>query len=377
MTFILIVDDNPDDREFIQRELTRSAELAPDCAEAADETSCLQALAQGQRRPDCIVLDYSLPGRDGLAVLRRILEEDPLACVVMVTGQGNEKIATEAMQLGAQDYLVKNAYEPASIVKTVINAIQRSEMARRIAHQQEALATFAHVLAHDLKAPLRHIDSLGEEALEEAEDGNTEGMLEALRDQRGVVSRARALISTLETYALLGGEVPRDVVGLAEIARDARSNLEDYLKDRNATVEIGALPDARVNAAQMTQVMQNLIQNGIKYNEAAAPQIRVSSQDAGDGAVLIVIEDNGIGIPDDKIDLIFEPLKRLWTYEEYDGHGLGLSICKRMIEANRGSIWCQSTPGQGSQFFLKLPRADAEAADDQDSPSEKVKAAAQ
>ncbi len=192
-------------------------------------------------------------------------------------------------------------------------------------------------------------------AIEGFDKGNEAETKELISTQASVARRALALVSTLETYSLLDGEVTFAPTDLAEVATDAHANLASYVSDRQGKIVIGKLPKVFGHAPQLVQLFQNLIQNGLKYNKSKAPRVSLRTEVVSDRAVVIVVKDNGIGIPDDSLEQIFSPLKRLWSQSEYEGTGLGLAICRRIVERHGGAIWCTSSSGDGSQFHIRFP----------------------
>jgi len=136
----------------------------------------------------------------------------------------------------------------------------------------------------------------------------------------------------------------------------ARRNLQKSIEESGATVSVGALPTVHADATQLTQLFQNLIGNALKYRNDRAPQIRVDAR-ADDEAWLFSVQDNGIGIESQYFERIFQMFQRLHTREEFSGTGIGLAICRRIVERHGGRIWVESEPGRGSTFHFAIPRA--------------------
>ena len=132
------------------------------------------------------------------------------------------------------------------------------------------------------------------------------------------------------------------------------SSLELYVKENKATVSHGPLPKVMTDSTQLAQVFQNLIINGIKFHSEEAPQIRISAEKKASEWVFSV-QDNGIGIDPQYSERIFEVFKRLHSKEEYPGTGIGLAVCKKIVERHGGRIWVESELGKGSTFYFTLP----------------------
>ena len=351
---VLLVEDNDDDREYIANMI----------GEAIDEGQ-VHAVATGEEALaifdvadlDCVILDHRLETEDGLTILHEMKSRVPSCPVIMLTGQGNEEIAAKSIKVGAADYLIKQHLNESFLRTTIESAISRAVLESKVAEQEAQRRQFLEILVHDLRAPLRNVRWLGEMAIEEAKAGDLGEMTELLVSQEDVARRANDLISTLETYALLDGEVRFTHVSLRAVAEAAKDNIATVVADRNAVVEIADLPATIGHAPQLIQLFQNLVQNGLKYNESDEPKILIETKGESDGHVVIVVSDNGIGIAERHLETIFAPLKRLWSVNKYEGTGLGLAICQKIVERHNGTIWCTSTEDQGSQFHVRLPKA--------------------
>src|SRR5215813_4651459 len=154
---VLVVDDSEDDRELCRRALSRISETRYNVDEVDDGDRAIARISRAT--PDCILIDYSLPGRNGVEVLKQIRATHPFVPILMLTGQGSETIAVSAMQQGAQNYICKNAIESERIHLAIQVAIAHCEMQRRLYEQRLSLEIFTRALAHDLKEPVRTIRS--------------------------------------------------------------------------------------------------------------------------------------------------------------------------------------------------------------------------
>lgn len=135
----------------------------------------------------------------------------------------------------------------------------------------------------------------------------------------------------------------------------ACSNLQSAIEESRAMVTIGALPTAAADETQLTQLFQNLIGNALKYRRERRPEIRIEARAMAD-AWQYSVQDNGIGIEPQYFERIFQMFQRLHTREEYPGTGIGLTLCRRIVERHGGRIWVESRPGEGSTFFFTIPR---------------------
>ena len=238
-------------------------------------------------------------------------------------------------------------------------AAQRRELQRSNA----ALNEFAFVASHDLQEPLRKILSFGERLGTSAGpvlDGNARQYLERML---GAAARMRALISDLLAYSQVAtSDEPFAAADLAAIAREVVADLETSISEAGGRVEVGAFPVIEADALQMRRLLQNLLGNALKFRRKDSPPVvRLGASSAGDGICTITVSDNGIGFKEEHGEKIFRMFERLHARAQYDGSGMGLAICRKIVERHGGSIAATSTTGQGATFIVTLPVTQAAA----------------
>lgn len=350
---ILIIDDSRDDWELYRRSLTKGAEVTYKIFEAGDGEEGLENLIK--YNPDCILLDYSLPGRNGIEVLKRIRTKSPHVAVVIMTGQGNENVAVSAIKEGAQDYIAKSSITPDTLQRTVRVAIEYCAMQRRIRDQQTSLEIFSRALAHDLKEPVTTIRSFLD-LLMTHETFSQRGQSH-VQYVKNAADRMAALIDTVYFYTRLDGnpqEIAKSPCDMNEIFKDTKDNLASLIEGRKAIITGGeGMPTVFANRVQLTQVLQNLLANAIHYCETD-PIINVQVVEEKD-TWKISVADNGPGINAELRSKIFEPFKRL-SRTKGKGLGLGLAICKKIIESHGGRIWHEFGAITGTTFHFSLPK---------------------
>lgn len=356
---ILIADDDEGDRRLMKRVLTQ-AKFDAECIEASsiDETLDIS----GRQSIDCAIVDYCMPGRDGLHGLTALHQRFPTMPIIMVTGQGDESIATEAMKRGALDYISKSHITARSIRRCVDGALQKGALLRKVAEQRKDLELFASVLAHDLSAPIASMQLFASAIVEDLEgvSGVPGVVLEHCGEVVEAGRRANVLIETLHAYTRADARVDFETVDMAAVLEAALSNLRSLIERRAARVISGALPSVVGNAPQLTQLIQNLVGNAIKYCTAAVPTVEITARQGHGGAWLFAVTDNGIGIAARDHARVFEPFRRLHGAEAYEGTGLGLAICRKLVERHGGTIGCESDGiGRGTTFRFTLLAAPA------------------
>ncbi len=225
-----------------------------------------------------------------------------------------------------------------------------------------AVSQFAHLAAHDLRAPTNKIASMAdrlEKRLQKVEDEKVGRFMDVITRNARYMGE---LIDSLLVYADASVKKTVRPVDVDKALAHVREMFTAQAKERGATLEFAAgCPPVLGTDVDITQIMQNLVGNALKFCEVS-PHIRVGFEASGEHVVLSVA-DNGIGIAPEYQDKIFEPLERLHGKGDYEGHGLGLSIVRRIIEKLGGRIWLESTPGEGTTFFVRLRRADTDSGD--------------
>ncbi len=223
------------------------------------------------------------------------------------------------------------------------------------------LQQFAYVASHDLFEPLRMVTSYLQLLAERSRDRLDPMSLEFLGFALDGAKRMDALINDLLAYSRVGirGR-PLEPTNTEQVFQAALSNLKVALDESGAKVEHQPLPMVRGDRVQLTQVLQNLIGNAIKFHGPEAPRIEVGAE-RRDGEWLFTVRDNGIGIEPKHFERIFVIFQRLHTRQEYAGTGMGLAICKKIIERHGGRIWVESARGKGATFLFTLPALEEEA----------------
>lgn len=251
---------------------------------------------------------------------------------------------------------------PDRVVIEHVDISERKRTDQALARQSEELARsntelerFAYVASHDLQEPLRMVASYTQLLARRYKGQLDEEADEFIAYAVDGCARMQSLINDLLAYSRVGsqGRPPSPNDAQAALER-ALANLRLTIQENEATVTSDALPMVMADATQLAQVFQNLIGNAIKFRGEAAPNVHISAR-ADAGGWVFSVADNGIGIEPEYFDKIFTIFNRLHARDKYPGTGIGLTICKRIIERHGGRIWVESQPGGGSVFYFTLP----------------------
>lgn len=227
--------------------------------------------------------------------------------------------------------------------------------AQELARSNDDLREFAYAISHDLKEPLLVIDGFVK-LLAKRYKGKLSSDADNFIDYTvDGVKRMQSMIKDLLEYSLVGTKV-RDFepTDSALVIEQALLNLQTAINESGAEVTYNSLPPVIVDTSQLTRLFQNLIGNAIKFRGGKPPRIHISSEQTGHEWIFS-IRDNGIGIDPRQAERIFIVFQRLHTREEYPGTGIGLAICKKIVERHGGRIWVESELGNGSTFYFSIP----------------------
>jgi signal transduction histidine kinase len=268
----------------------------------------------------------------------------------------------ELQALGNVTFL-ERPVRPDTILSSLRAALRARLRQYEMRHRQENLAQvnadleqFAHSASHDLREPIRNI-AIYSELLEHDYSGSLdEQPRQFLEFMKSGAKRMEALVDDLLAYTEASSIVdamhdPIDANGALETTL---SNLRERIRQSRARIICDQILPVRMRKVHLQQLFQNLIENALKYHSDGVPEIRIGSA-ARDGYCVYSIKDNGIGIPREYHEQIFGIFKRLHTDAEYSGTGMGLAICRRIVERYRGTIWVESEPGKGSTFLFRVP----------------------
>jgi PAS domain S-box-containing protein len=245
------------------------------------------------------------------------------------------------------------------------NALRESEdqlrqINERLRESNHALEEYAHVASHDLQEPLRKIESFTSLFLEDYGSKVDAQGRQYLDVMVNAAQRMRRLIKDVLTLAEAGAsERPFTTVSLDRVVNTARDNLSERIQERSVEIIVHSLPTVMGDETQLVRLFQNLLSNALKFNDKRQPRIEIKSSEE-DTFWKITVQDNGIGMNPAEAGKIFAPFKRLHGRNEYEGTGIGLAVCRKIIHRHGGTIGVDSQPGLGSTFWLTIPRKELE-----------------
>ncbi|MDV6332790.1 sensor histidine kinase [Asticcacaulis sp. 201] len=247
------------------------------------------------------------------------------------------------------------------IIRDITKAKQaeeaRQKLLKRLTDSNTELERFAYVASHDMQEPLRMVINFSQVIRNDYDDKLDDDGREYLKIIGDAAARMRDMVQDLLEYARLDKEVARfaPVDLRAELAHVLK-NLRALTRESQAIITYDDLPVVEGSGVQLMRLMQNLISNAIKYQRPRRlPVVHVGCQDRGDHWE-ISVRDNGMGVDQPFINQIFEPFRRLHSWDNIPGTGLGLSVCRKIAETHGGHIWAVSEPDVGSTFFFTLPK---------------------
>ncbi len=406
---VLIVDDTPENLFSLKKTL-ESHNLDADTADSGEEA--LRKILKNTY--DLIILDVQMPGMDGYEVAETLSGYNRarnIPILFLSAVNKDKKFITRGYASGAMDYITKPV-DPDILLMKVKNFIRMSRQTQELQQMQlqlqeeieirkkaqadldnlvqnlehkvddrtreltktnselEAsnhdLQQFASVASHDLKEPLRKIQMFASIVREKSlvEDDTVLNYLNRIAASAG---RMEQLIHDLLNFSRLSVEVNFQPIDLNMVIGGILDDLELQIREKNALIDVGALPLIEGADGQLRQVFQNLISNAIKFSgKDAAPHIvirgelvsskKMDAPPAADGEwCRIFVQDNGIGFNEQYLDRIFTIFQRLHSQEQYEGTGIGLAITRKIIDRHQGIITASSTIGKGSTFVLILP----------------------
>ena len=360
----VLVEDNQLDAELVLRAL-RKESFEVSALIVQDEAGFEQALRT--HCPEVVLADYNLPNWKGMEVLNVLRRQDLDIPMILVSGALGDVTAVECIKQGATDYVLKDGL---ARLPEVVRRALREKYERSLRHQAEEdlakkadelarsnadLEQFAYVASHDLQEPLRMVAAYTQLLSERYRGKLDENADKFIGYASEGALRMQVLIQDLLAFSRVGrGDGACANVDCNAVLLELRQTLAAAIQECGAVLTHADLPTVWADRTQMAQVFQNLIGNAIKFRGKEPPEIFMDAEKAGQHW-LFSVRDNGIGIAPEFAENIFVVFQRLHARTEYPGNGIGLAICKKIIERSGGRIWVESEAGCGSTFKFTIP----------------------
>ena len=384
---VLIIEDNPGDVALIRTMLGQRG--------AVVELLSASRLADGLARLDAndvdlVLVDLSLPDSDGLDTLTRVQEHAPALPVVVLTGTDDEAIGIEAVQRGAQDYLVKGQTPAALLTRAIRHAIERkqaqqkirdlnADLERRVAERTQELAAaldelksldrlktaFIDVITHELSTPLTVAGGMLTLARRQVPDDG--GKLARTLESAGrAIQRLQELLDQVLDVAGTGDfatPLRTEPVAPAELVRQAAAVVAPFVELRRQSLDLDLpddLPPVSVERGKIRDALINLLMNAVKFTPDGGTIALAARR--RDDAIEVRVTDTGVGIPEsdlphvfDRFFTTFDTIHHSTGSYEFGKRGIGLAIVKSFVQMHGGQVGVQSTPGQGATFWFTIP----------------------
>lgn len=349
---VLIVDDTPANIDILGHFLKQSG---LDISIALNGEIAQKIISNN--KPDLILLDVMMPGVDGyqLCEILKANDQTKNIPIIFITARFETKDIVKGFEVGGVDYIVK-PFQEIEVLARIRSQLSIVKLVRELERSNRDLKEFTSIASHDLKEPLRKVINFGEFLKNKITNVDEEGhhYIDKIQDAS---IRMNTLIDDLLIFSSVSTkEKTFERYDLTKIAQDSLINLENRIEKTQGKVNIDNLPSIEVDPNQIRQLFQNLIGNSLKYHrEGTPPAVNICSKSCENEKVEILIEDNGIGFDEKYTDKIFKPLERLHGRNAYEGNGIGLAICKKIVDRHHGTFSVKSAEGKGSTFIITLP----------------------
>ena len=379
---ILIIDDNPIDRECYQRMLKKESDYQFNVLEAESGEDGLELIISGQ--PDCVLLDYAMPDMDGLEFMQELKQRSSEACyvpIIMLTGQGNERVAVNAMKIGVEDYLIKSKLTSLELLQAITVAVEKIALQRSLHEKQAELekktdelakansakTDFISSMSHELRTPLNSILGFSQILLTYSQPP----LAESERKQVQLIHQSGAHLLSLVNQILDLTSIEKrrlalsiDSISLMQILDESIAMVQPMADRLGVALALRSddptSPAVWADKTRLVQILVNLLSNAVKYNKVNG-SVTIEVEKTKTNMVLIAIKDTGCGISEQDQTCLFEPFSRFGPKKaSIEGIGIGLTVTKQLIELMGGRIGVDSQLEVGSRFWFEIPDAAAE-----------------
>ena len=371
---VLLVEDNAGDARLIQESLADTAGVPFDLEVETRLAPALGRLSVGGI--DAMLLDLGLPDSKGRETFDQAKARAPAVPIIILTGLGDERLALEMLQQGAQDYVPKLSLDGGTLARVIRYAIARERAEQQIRELNEdlehrvkvrtaeleaantELEAFCYSVSHDLRAPLRHIDGFSRILQESCGPELNEENRRHLDRICAAAQLMGRLIDDLLKLSRVGRQVlALQSVPLRSIVDRLVADLASETEDRRIEWRIGDLPTSICDPGLIQQVFANLIGNAVKYTRKRPAATIEIGHVVAQGLVVFFVRDNGAGFDMRHAEKLFGAFQRLHDDREFEGAGIGLATVQRIIHRHGGKIWAEAQVDKGATFYFTLESA--------------------
>ncbi len=371
-TKVLLIEDRADDqkltRDFLENKEHKNSYQVSIAGSSAEALKAIKAfdkhgleIEDFQPDFDVVLLDFDLGDGNGLQLMPELLAKN--LAVIFVAGNKLSSIVIEAIRAGAYDYIVKEREEMYlkllpnridTVVKRKKQELELEQKTKELSQINEELKSFAHVVSHDLKAPLRHIQTLSYFVLEDHQNKLTTDSQENLEKVKEISLKAMEMVkAVLDVSQVNYEDVKKEKISSSDVIHDACNMLE--IPGHIRVIIADHIHDVYYSKTHLQQVFQNLISNAVKYMDKEEGTIFISSRLKSNGREIeFCVKDNGPGIEEIYLSELFRIFNTCGVKNE-NATGVGLTIVKKIVERHNGSVHVSSKLGSGSSFFFTVP----------------------
>ncbi|MFC4544586.1 ATP-binding protein [Halosolutus amylolyticus] len=357
---VLLVEDDADDARYVERLVhghrTRRDERGVDAPIAIAELDHVDRLADAEERvrtrpPDVVLLDLMLPDSRGVSTVESMVEAAPELPIVVLTGRDDAEVGVEAIQRGAEEYLVKESITAEAILRTLRYAIERTRRRSELRDRNQRLALLNRLLRKDIRNDVSMIVGLTDQIRREREHGD-EATIETVLEAAGHVAKLTDTAAEL-TSVISEDDVRHAPCNLIDVVEGSVANVR---REYDASMRIerpeSGAPILVSGSPMLGSAFVHLLQNAVEHSDRSVPRVTVTVETSADRAT-VSIADDGVGIPDTQKDLLTDPSVR---FDEASGMGVGLYLVTTVLEELGGEFEIEDNEAGGTTVTVTLDR---------------------